>query len=89
MNVQGKYIYYLNYKDENEDSSDDTVCIHKVKTDGTDHQVVVEIENPRFINVLEDWIYYTDTADNNYVINLTKIDGSETRSLYKLDFNGQ
>lgn len=89
MNVQDQYIYYLNYKDENEDSSDDTVCIHKVKTDGTDHQVVVEIENPRFINLLKDWIYYTDTSDNNYVINLTKIDGSETRSLYKLDFNGQ
>ena len=86
MNVQGDWIYYLDYKD---DTSDDVVCIHKVKTDGTEHQIIVEMENyTSFINVLGDWIYYTDHSDNSYFINLIKTDGSDTMSLYEYNFNG-
>lgn len=88
MNVHGDWIYYLDYKTGSEDSSDDVVCIHKVKTDGTEHEVIVEMENyTSFINILGDWIYYTDHSDNAYYINLIKTDGSETINLYKYDFN--
>lgn len=86
MNVQGDWIYYLDYKDEN---SDDIVCIHKVKTDGTEHQIIVEMENyTSFINILDDWIYYTDHSDNSYYINLIKTDGSDILTLYEYNFNG-
>jgi hypothetical protein len=89
MNVKGDYIYYLNYKDESEDSSDDTVCIHRVKTDGTGHEIILEMENyTSFINILGDWIYYTDHSDNAYYINLVKTDGSDILNLYTYDFNG-
>lgn len=86
MNVQGDWIYYLDYKDE---EASDVVCIHKVKTDGTEHQIIVEMENyTSFINVLKDWIYYTDHSDNSYFINLIKTDGSDTINLYEYNFNG-
>ncbi len=86
MNVQGDWIYYLDYKDE---EASDVVCIHKVKTDGTEHQIIVEMENyTSFINVLGDWIYYTDHSDNSYFINLIKTDGSDTITLYEYNFNG-
>lgn len=89
MNVQNGYIYYLNYRDESEDSSDDTVCIHKVKADGSNHEIIAEMENyTSFINILGDWIYYTDHSDNQYFINLVKTDGSDTLNLYTYDFNG-
>ena len=83
MNVSGDYIYYLNYKNENADSEDEPVCIHKVKVDGTDHQIVCEMTNySSFINIAGDWIYYTDHDDNNYYINMIKSDGSDTITLY-------
>lgn len=89
MNVQGDYIYYLNYKDENEGYTDDTVCIHRVKIDGTEHEIILEMENyTSFINVVGDWIYYTDNADNIYYMNLIKTDGSENLNLYTYNFNG-
>ena len=89
MNVNGEYIYYLNYKEITEGYTDDRLCINKVKVDGTGHEVILELENyTKFINILGDWIFYTDHADNVYYINLTKTDGSETLNLYKCDFNG-
>lgn len=87
MNVIGDYIYYLNYKNENADSEDETVCIHKVKTDGTDHQIICEMENySSFIGLAGDWVYYTDHDDNNYYINLIKNDGSEEVELFNYSY---
>lgn len=83
MNVSGDYIYYLNYKNEDADSVDEPVCIHKVKTDGTDHSIVCEMVNySSFIGIAGEWIYYTDHDDNNYYIELIKNDGSESVELF-------
>ena len=84
MNVSGDYIYYINYKNENADSDDEPVCIHRIKTDGTEHQIVCEMKNyTSFIDIVGDWIYYTDHDDYGYYINLIKIDGKETVQLYE------
>lgn len=89
MNVYGDYIYYLNFKDESAESTDDTACIHRVRIDGKDHEIVMEMENSTsFINIVGDWIYYTDHSDNALYINLVKTDGSDTLNLYTYDFNG-
>lgn len=88
MNVSGDYIYYLNYKNENADSEDETVCIHKVKVDGTEHQIVCEMKNySSFIDIAGNWIYYTDHDDSNYYINMIKSDGSDTVTLYHYGFD--
>ena len=87
MNINGDYIYYLNYKNEDADSDDEPVCIHRVKVDGTEHQIVCEMKNySSFIDIAGDWIYYTDHDDDGYYINLIKTDGSETVSLYNYKF---
>lgn len=88
MNVSGDYIYYINYKNENADSDDEPVCIHRIKTDGTEHQIVCEMKNyTSFIDIVGDWIYYTDHDDYGYYINLIKIDGKETVQLYEYKYN--
>lgn len=89
MNVSGDYIYYLNYKNENADSEDEPVCIHRVKVDGTGHEVISEMKNySSFIDVAGDWVYYTDHDDNNYYINLIKTDGNGSVTLYHYGFAG-
>lgn len=83
MNISGEYIYYLNYKNENADSEDEPVCIHRIKIDGTDHKIICEMKNySSFLNVTDNWIYYTDHDNNNYYINMIKTDGSDTVTLY-------
>lgn len=89
MNISGDYIYYLDFKTENSENTDEAICIHRIRKDGTDHQVIVEMENySSFINVIGDWIYYTDHNDNSYYINLIKNDGSEKVNLYTYNFQG-
>ena len=90
INVSGKYIYYLNYKNENADSQDEPVCIHRIKLDGSDHEIVCEMQNySSFINVVGDWIYYTDYFENNYYIKMIKNDGTDTVVLYHFDMASQ
>lgn len=89
MNVSDEYIYYLNYRDEDSENTDEAICIHRIKKDGTEHQIIAEMENyTSFINVVKDWIYYTDHNDNSYYINLIKTDGSDTLNLYTYGYQG-
>ena len=88
MNVSDGYIYYLNYKNENADSEDEIICIHKIKLDGTEHEVICDMENySSFINVVGNWIYYTDFNDDRYYINMIKTDGSNMVTLYEYGMN--
>ena len=89
MNVYGDYIYYLDFETENSDNIDEAVCIHRIKKDGTEHVIIVKMENyTSFINIVGDWIYYTDHNDNSYYINLIKTDGSEKINLYTYGYEG-
>ena len=87
MNVLGDYIYYLNYKDlENEDY---TVCIYKVKKDGSEEtKIIKELETySSFIDLVGDWVLYMDSNDTVGYISLLKNDGSEEKKLFSLEYN--
>ena len=89
MNVSKVYIYYLNFKNENADSEDEPVCIHRIKTDGTNHEIICEMVNySSFLDIAGDWIYYTDYDDDKYYINLIKADGSDEITLYQYSMSG-
>lgn len=87
MNLKDNYIYFLNYKDAA--NSDYTVCLYKVKTDGSEKEAtsIKELDTySSFINVVGDWVVYMDSNDSEGFINLVKNDGSDTVCVYLLDY---
>lgn len=87
MNLKDNYIYFLNYKDA--ENSDYTVCLYKIKTDGSEKvaTVIKELETySSFINVVGDWVIYMDSGETEGFINLVKTDGSDTVCVYLLDY---
>ena len=87
MNVSGNYIYYLNYEDEA--NSNYTVCIYRVKTNGTTAhpEIIKKLETySSFIDVMDDWIIYMDSSEKEGFINLLKTDGKEEIKVYSLDY---
>lgn len=88
LNVSGEYAYYLNYADKS--NSDYTVCIYRVKTNGTTEtpEVVKELEKySNFLGVTGNWIIYLDYTEFEAFINLVKIDGSEEIKVYSLKYD--
>lgn len=87
MNLNGKYIYFLNYKDiENEDY---TVCLYKIKADGSEEEPtnIKELDTySSFIDVVGDWVIYMDSNETEGFLNLVKTDGSDEVCVYKLDY---
>ena len=58
MNIKGDLIYFL------EVSDDGKMQVCSVKTDGSDYKVVTKLESSQgtqFINVIGDWVFYTDS----------------------------
>ena len=87
LNVYGNYMYYINYKDE--ENFDQTVCIYRVKTNGTtkNPEIIKEFETySSFIDVVGDWIIYLDSTDEEGFINLLKTDGTEEIKVYSLKY---
>lgn len=87
MNLSGNYIYYLNYADI--ENSDYTVCVYKVKADGTDEQptMIKALETySSFIDIVGDWVIYMDSNDESGFINLVKVDGSDEIQLYLINY---
>jgi hypothetical protein len=85
MNLKDDYIYYLNYKDlENEDY---TVCIYRLKLDGSEPERIKELATySSFIDIIDDWVIYMDSDDTSGFINIVKTDGSDEKQLYLLDY---
>ena len=87
MNLYKGYIYFLNYKDlENEDY---TVCLYRIKADGSEQTAtnIKELDTySSFINIVGDWVIYMDSNDTEGFINLVKNDGSSEVCLYLLDY---
>lgn len=87
LNLKEDYLYFLNYADaENEDY---TVCLYRVKTDGSEEQAekIKELSTySSYIDIVGDWVMYMDSDDNSGFINLVKLDGSEELKLYVLDY---
>lgn len=89
LNLNGDYLYYLNYEDyANEEY---TVCVFRIKADGTsaEPEKIKEMDNfSQFINIVGDWVYYMDYNDDSGFINLVKTDGSgEEVQLYLLVYS--
>ena len=85
MNLSENYIYYMNYKDEA--SSDYTVCIYRVKTDGTDNKLIKELNTySSFIDVLGSQVFYMDSSNDQGHINLVDGDNSELIELYSISY---
>ncbi len=90
MNASGDYIYYLNYQDEA--NSDYTVCIYKVKNDGSTEtpEAIKTLESySSFIDVVDEWIVYMDYSNTEGFINLVKADGTEEIKVYSLNYEEQ
>ncbi|MGI6153784.1 MAG: DUF5050 domain-containing protein [Christensenellaceae bacterium] len=84
INVVGDWVYYSNF--------DDNYVLYKVKTDGTERQLVcpdVELNYAWNVHVIGDWIYYTthfdrrpDEMDSFRAVPCkTKADGTERQDL--------
>lgn len=87
MNLYEDYIYFLNYKDiENEDY---TVCLYRIKADGSEKEAttIKELDTySSFINIIGDWVIYMDSNETEGFINLVKTDGSNERCVYLLNY---
>ena len=85
LNLNGKYLYYLNYENDT-----NVVCIYRVKADETSAkpEKIKAMDNAsQFINVIDDYVYYMDYNDESGFINLVKRDGSEEIiQLYLLEY---
>ena len=92
LNVNNGYVYYLNYLDAA--NQDYTVCIFKTDVNPVVEGQEKEIINLKkldtyssFLNIAGDWALYMDSNETHGVINMVKIDGSETIvELYSIDF---
>lgn len=85
MNVTEDGIFYMNYTDENAE----TISIFRVNLDGTDNKVIKTLESPDgadFINIVGDWVLYTDSDGEDLFMNLTnKYDGEKNVKVYNLN----
>ena len=88
LNTNDGYAYYLNYLDIEND--DDTVCLFRVKLDGTTEvpEKIKELSTySSFIDVVGDWVIYMDSSDQAGFIMLVNKNGTkEEVELYNLDY---
>lgn len=86
MNVSNGYIYYLNYKDiENEDY---TVAIFKLSVDGGESQIIKELSNySTFLNIIGDYAYYMDMDEEKAFINFVNVNDLSEINLYEWKYN--
>ena len=74
FNIVNKDIYYVTQINNNE------VALYKVKTNGKKDEKIVDVQSVNvYINVIGDWIYYTDYRENSIYY----------YSIYKVRTNGK
>lgn len=89
LNLNGDYLYFLNYLDE--ENEDYTVALFRVKADGTQEQaenIKTLSSYSTFIDVVGNWVMYMDNDDTSGFINLVDKNGSgEEKKIYVLDYS--
>ena len=89
LNINDGYAYYLNYLDP--ENSNYTVCLFRVKLDGTTEtpEKLKELSTySSFIDVVGDWVIYMDSSDKAGFINLVNKHGKGKEiELYRLDYD--
>lgn len=84
-NVSKGYVYYMRY--DNPEAQDYIVGLYRMKLDGSEEQKLKTFSNySSFINVVGDWVMYSDNDNDNGYMGMTKIDGSEDKNIYTLKF---
>ncbi len=90
MNATKDCVYYLNYNVPENEEEKATVCIYKVNTKDENQtpEIIKTFETySNFINVVGDYILFTDSNETDGYINLLKVDGSgEEINLYNLNY---
>lgn len=71
---QGDWVYYI-YQDELLSNNDNYGHIYRIRTDGSEREKINH-DRSKFLNVLEDWIYYCN-RDDGAAIYKVRTDGSE------------
>ena len=88
LNTNNGYAYFLNYFDASKE--DFTVCVFKVKLDGSSEQpeLIKKLDTySSFIDIVGKWVIYMDSNENAGFINLVSLDGKEEIvELYHLDY---
>lgn len=88
LNTDNGYAYYLNYLDA--DNGDYTVCLFRVKLDGSTEtpEKLKEMDTySSFIDVVGKWVIYMDSSDEAGVIKLINKNGNgDEVELYRLDY---
>ena len=82
MNISNKYIYYMNYCDD-----EYNVAIYRMKLDGSENEQLYQLDNySNFLDVGLDKVLYMDNNDEKGVINLLNPKTKEIKSLYEYVF---
>lgn len=88
MNIYNDNIYYLNYKDEQ--NEDYAVCIYKININGGEPELIKEFSYySSFIDIVNDYIYYMDMDEEKAFINLVNINDTSEIRLYEWSYNNQ
>jgi hypothetical protein len=89
MNLNGDYIYYLNYKDaDSEDNPDYTVCVFRTKKDGTDNQIIKELNTySSFLDIVGMQVFYMDSSKSEGFINLVDSKTLTEIELYSISYD--
>lgn len=86
MNLAKGYIYFLNYKDE--ENEDYTVSIYRVSVDGGEAEEVKALSNyASFLNIVDDYLYYMDMDNEQAFINLVNINDKNETRLYNWKYS--
>jgi putative cell wall-binding protein len=72
LKLKDNWLYYANI--------DDGYKLYKMRTDGSDKQLLCEDPAVNYMNIVDDWIYYCNNEDNNNLYKI-KLDGSEKQKL--------
>lgn len=85
MNATEEGIYYMNYTSP----EDETISIFKVDLDGKNNTILKTLESPSgadFINIVGEWVMYTDSDGIELFMNLTnKNTGDNDVKVFKLN----
>jgi len=79
--VSGDWLYYISI------SNEDRECICKVRSDGSDKQILAFIEHAECFNVVGEWIYYNEwnLYEDSCCLYKIRTDGSEKTKILEED----
>ena len=87
MNVTDKYIFYMNYTDND---SKDKIGIYRMDLDGKNNTLIYTLDlYSSFLNVVDNNVIFMDTNEEEATINLINSDGEKRVKLYSLKFEDE